>query len=132
MIAVNKSDGDNAPRALAAAAEYRAALHILTPASPTWSPPVVTVSGLANEGLDALWAKVLDHRARLTATGEIERKRRAQDGKWMWALVDERLRARLAGDAAHRERMRRIEQAVARGTMSPAAGADEIAALLAL
>ena len=60
MIAVNKADGDNAPRALAAAAEYRAALHILTPASPTWSPPVVTVSGLANDGLDALWGKVLD------------------------------------------------------------------------
>ena len=132
MIAVNKADGDNVTRAKAAAAEYRAALHILTPASPTWSPPVVTVSGLANEGLDELWAKVLDHRARLTATGEIERKRRAQDRKWMWALVDERLRARLAGDAAHRQRMRRIEQAVARGTMSPAAGADEIAALLAL
>ena len=68
----------------------------------------------------------------LTATGEIERKRRAQDGKWMWALVDERLRARLAGEPAHRERMRRIEQAVAKGAMSPAAGADEIAALLAL
>jgi hypothetical protein len=28
--------------------------------------------------------------------------------------------------------MRRIEQAVAKGAMSPAAGADEIAALLAL
>ncbi len=33
MIAVNKADGDNIPRAKAAAAEYRAALHILKPAS---------------------------------------------------------------------------------------------------
>ena len=32
MIAVNKADGDNIKRASAAAAEYRAALHILTPA----------------------------------------------------------------------------------------------------
>ena len=32
MIAVNKADGDNLARARAAAAEYRAALHILTPA----------------------------------------------------------------------------------------------------
>src|SRR5919202_1281640 len=31
MIAVNKADGDNIPRANAAAAEYRAALHILSP-----------------------------------------------------------------------------------------------------
>jgi LAO/AO transport system kinase len=132
MIAVNKAEGENAARATAAAAEYRAALQILTPASPTWSPPVATVSGLANQGLDALWSKVLEHRTRLTATGELSRKRRAQDARWMWALVDERLRARLSGDASRRERMRRIEQAVAGGAMSPAVGADEIAALLAL
>src|SRR5471032_2577295 len=38
MIAVNKADGDNIVRAKAAAAEYRAALHILSPRSPHWSP----------------------------------------------------------------------------------------------
>ena len=37
MIAVNKADGDNLARARAAAAEYRAALHILTPRSPNWA-----------------------------------------------------------------------------------------------
>ena len=132
LIAVNKADGDNAARASAAAAEYRAALQILTPASASWSPPVVTVSGLTGQGLGELWAKVLDHRARLTASGELAKKRRGQDGKWMWALVDERLHQRLAGDAAHRERMRRIERAVAEGEISPTAGAEEIARLVGL
>jgi LAO/AO transport system kinase len=132
MIAVNKADGDNAGRASAAAAEYRAALQILTPASATWSPPVLTVSGLAGQRLDSLWAKILDHRGRLAATGELARKRREQDAKWMWALVDERLHQRLTGDASHRERMRRIEQAVAKGEISPTAGADDIAQLLGL
>ena len=132
MIAVNKADGDNAGRASAAAAEYRAALQILTPASATWSPPVLTVSGLAGQGLDSLWAKILDHRGRLAATGELARKRREQDAKWMWALVDERLHQRLTGDTSHRERMRRIEQAVAKGEISPTAGADDIAQLLGL
>ena len=45
MIAVNKADGDNVKRAKAAAGEYRAALHILTPRSPTWAPPVVDLFG---------------------------------------------------------------------------------------
>jgi LAO/AO transport system kinase len=40
MIAVNKADGDNIQRANLAAADYRAALNILTPHSVTWSPPV--------------------------------------------------------------------------------------------
>jgi LAO/AO transport system kinase len=131
MIAVNKAD-EAGPRATAAAADYRAALHILTPASPTWTPPVVTVSGLTGAGLDGLWAKVLDHRGRLGATGELEAKRRAQDLKWMWALVHERMRERLAGDPRVRGRVPEIERAVAAGTLSPTAGADEIAGLIGL
>ena len=51
MIAVNKADGDNVERAKLAAAEYRAALNILTPHSPTWSPPVVTYSALTGNGI---------------------------------------------------------------------------------
>ncbi|HYF55839.1 MAG TPA: methylmalonyl Co-A mutase-associated GTPase MeaB, partial [Salinarimonas sp.] len=94
VIAVNKAD-DAGARANAAAAEYRAALHILAPSSGIWSPPVLTVSGLTGQGLDELWAKVLDHRARLEAAGELHAKRRAQDLKWMWALVHERLHERL-------------------------------------
>lgn len=132
MIAVNKADGDNAARASAAAAEYRAALHILTPASPTWSPPVVTVSGLTGQGLEELWAKVLDHRARLDATGELAARRRAQDLRWMWALVDERVRERLTRDEAVRARMPSLEEAVASGALSPAAAADEIAGMMGL
>src|ERR1700744_5317407 len=62
MIAVNKADGDNLGRARAAAAEYRAALHILTPRSPDWTPPVVTYSGLTGEGIAEVWAQVLAHR----------------------------------------------------------------------
>ena len=53
MIAVNKADGDNVKRAKAAAGEYRAALHILTPRSPTWAPPVVTYSALTGDGIDS-------------------------------------------------------------------------------
>jgi LAO/AO transport system kinase len=131
-IAVNKADGDGTGRAAAAAAEYRAALRILTAPSASWAPPVVTVSGLANLGLDALWQTVLDHRAKLTATGELDAKRRAQDGKWMWALVEERLHARLAGDAASRARLSELERQVTEGALSPTAAADEIAAILGL
>src|SRR6195952_1730554 len=123
MIAVNKADsGEAEQRANAAASEYRAALHILTPASATWSPPVVTISGFHNLRLDALWAKIVDHREKLTATGEIQAKRRTQDVKWMWALVDERLHQRLVGAPEVRRRTAEAEAGVARGGTSPARG----------
>src|SRR5271154_5736533 len=85
MIAVNKADGDNIVRAKAAAAEYRAALHILSPRSPNWSPPVVTYSALTGAGIAELWGQVLDHRARLSASGEFISRRGEQQVKWMWA-----------------------------------------------
>mgnify|MGYP001222864268 CR=1 FL=1 len=131
MIAVNKAD-DAEARAKAAAAEYRAALRILTPASATWVPPVLTVSGLTGQGLDALWDKVLDHRRRLEATGELAARRREQDTKWMWALVHERLHDRLTHDPALRRRVPEIERQIAAGHLSPTAGADEIVGLLGI
>ena len=62
MIAINKADGDNVKRANVAAAEYRGALHILSPRSEHWHPPVVTYSALTGSGIDTLWQKILDHR----------------------------------------------------------------------
>jgi LAO/AO transport system kinase len=131
LIAVNKAD-DAGAKAKAAAAEYKAALHILAPASATWTPPVLTVSGLTGQGLDELWIKVLKHRKRLEATGELSAKRRAQDTKWMWALVHERLYERLHHDRALRQRVPEIEKAIADGTLSPNAGASEIVKLLGI
>lgn len=133
MIAVNKADeGEAEARANAAASEYRAALHILTPASATWTPPVVTISGFHNLRLDALWARIVDHRQKLGVTGEIDQKRRSQDVKWMWALVHERLHQRLVGCREVREKTAEAEANVAGGAVSPAAGAAAIAELIGL
>jgi LAO/AO transport system kinase len=127
MIAVNKADGDNVKRAQAAVAEYRAALHILTPRSPNWTPPVLACSGLTGAGIDELWAQVLSHRARMSASGGLAAARRAQQVKWMWAMVDERLIGRLKSNPAVKARLPALEKAVAEGRLSPAVAAEEIA-----
>ncbi len=130
MIAVNKADGDNIKRATAAAAEYRAALHILTPRSPNWTPPVVTYSALTGDGIVELWAQIETHRKRLTQSGEFETRRRDQQVKWMWSLIEQRLLARLKSDAKLRARLPQIEAAVAKGDLSPMLAVDDIAAAL--
>jgi LAO/AO transport system kinase len=126
MIAINKSDGDNRPRAIAAAGEYRAALHILQPASPLWSPPVVLISGLANEGLDKLWENIVEHRRRLEAAGEFARKRGSQQVRWMWTMIDDGFRSRLAGSAQVRALIGNLETRVAAGETSPALAAEQV------
>jgi LAO/AO transport system kinase len=131
MIAVNKADGDNLARAKLAAAEYSAALHILSPRSPNWSPPVITCSALSGDGIAALWAHVLDHREKLTASGELKARRGEQQVKWMWTMLEEKLFEPLRADRALKAAMPRIEADVAAGRLAPATAVEQIAAMLA-
>jgi len=117
MIAVNKADGDNIERAKLAAAEYRGALNILNPQSATWSPPVVTYSALTGNGIAELWRQVLSHKDKMTASGELAARRREQQVKWMWSMLEERLTARLRGDPAVRAKLKSAETAVAAGRL---------------
>jgi GTPase len=132
MIAVNKADGDNLPRAKLAASQYGAALHILLPRSPNWSPPVITCSALKGDGIEALWEHILDHRQRLTASGELAVRRGEQQVKWMWTMLEERLFAPLRSDRALKTALPRIEADVAAGRVAPATAVEEIAAMLDL
>jgi LAO/AO transport system kinase len=130
MIAVNKADGDNVKRATLAAGEYRSALHILTPRSEHWQPPVVTYSALTGSGIDTLWQKILDHRTAMTSSGEFASRRREQQVKWMWSMLEQRIMARLRTDASVRTKVKRIEAEVAGGRISPALAAEQIAEML--
>jgi LAO/AO transport system kinase len=130
MIAVNKADGDNVQRAKSAAAEYRAALNILAPRSPNWSPPVLAYSALTEQGIEELWTKVIAYRDRMTTAGELAARRREQQVKWMWSMLEERLTARLRSDPAVRAKLRTAETAVASGKLAPTLAVEQIAALI--
>jgi LAO/AO transport system kinase len=130
LIAVNKADGEGAVRARAAAAEYGAALRILAPSGPVWSTPIITVSGATGEGLDRLWALVLDHRARMEAAGLLAKRRSAQQVKWLTTLLDERLTARLRADPRVKARLAELEAKVAQGRIAAIVAADEIATMI--
>jgi len=130
MIAINKADGDNIKRANLAASEYRGALHILTPRSEHWHPPVVTYSALTGTGIDTLWQKILDHRTAMNGSGEFAGRRREQQVKWMWSMLEQRMMARLRADVSVRAKVKRIEAEVADGRITPALAAEQIAELL--
>jgi LAO/AO transport system kinase len=130
MIAVNKADGDNIKRANHAAADYRSALHILNPRSEHWHPPVVTYSALTGAGVSELWQKILDHRAAMNACGEFAKRRREQQVKWMWSMLESRMLARLRAEPSVRAKVRKIETEVAEGRVTPSLAAEQIAEML--
>jgi LAO/AO transport system kinase len=124
LIAVNKADGDNVERARLAAADYRRAIHLMTPASPNWTPPVLTCSALTDDGLPEIWEQIVAHRERLAATGERQERRQRQQIGWMWSLIGDRLldEFRESVDVAQ------VETAVLAGTLPPAVAADQLLA----
>ncbi|RMH79097.1 MAG: methylmalonyl Co-A mutase-associated GTPase MeaB, partial [Actinomyces sp.] len=115
VVAVNKADGDNVTAARLAAAEYRRALELLAPATPSWRPRVVTCSALTGEGLDEVWDLVEEHRSALEAAGEFTARRRRQQLEWMRALLVERLLERALADPRVARRRTELEEAVAEG-----------------
>ena len=132
MIAVNKADGDNVVRAERAASEYQTALSIFTPKNALWFPPVITISGRNNLGLDKLWNKVLEHRARLEEAGAFAKRRQDQAVTWMREMLTDRLLARLKSDPRVASALPAIEEDVRHGKLMPTRAVDHILDLMGL
>ncbi|MEZ5185010.1 MAG: methylmalonyl Co-A mutase-associated GTPase MeaB [Candidatus Nanopelagicales bacterium] len=128
LIAVNKADGDNIKRARLAAADYRRAIHLMTPASPNWTPPVLTCSALTDQGLPKIWEQIVAHRDKLAATGERQARRQRQQIGWMWALIGDRLIDEFRSSGRVADQLADAEAAVLAGDLPPAVAADQLLA----
>ncbi|HRD74957.1 MAG TPA: methylmalonyl Co-A mutase-associated GTPase MeaB [Hyphomicrobiaceae bacterium] len=126
VLAINKADGDNVDRATRAAAEYMAALNILTPAGSLWLPPVLTISGRDDKGLDKLWQTLEQHRAKMEGTGTFETRRRSQAVTWMREMLADRILAAVAADPRIAARIPALEADVQSGRLAPTRAVDEI------
>jgi len=125
-VAVNKADGSNVEKAELARKQYENALHFLTPASLSWTPPVLSCSSLERTGIDIIWEAVLDHEKKLRNTGELEAKRQKQALDWMWALVEEGLTLRFHKNKAVAKQLPKVTRAVKSGRTAPTVAASKL------
>ncbi len=129
-VAVNKADGDNIEKAKRARQAYETALHFMQPATPTWTPPVLTCSAIQRTGIDDIWTCIQEYRKKMTASGELDQKRRNQALSWMWTLVEQGLTERLKAHPAVKSAIAPLSRAVAKGETSPMAAAGKLLFLL--
>ncbi|MFQ5348702.1 MAG: methylmalonyl Co-A mutase-associated GTPase MeaB, partial [Rhodothalassiaceae bacterium] len=125
ILVVTKADQDP-ERARMSARDYRAALRIVTPPDAPWRPEVIIVSAPGGEGLDRLEQAIAAHRRVLAGTGLLAEKRRRQQVKWMWALLENALLERFRADPQVAAILEDTERAVAAGERAPAAAADAL------
>jgi LAO/AO transport system kinase len=131
-LAVNKADGDGAPRARIALSDLRSALRYLPRRRESWQPHALAISGLTGLGLDELWAAIEDHHAVLSASGELATLRAEQQRTWMWSLIRERLELAFRSNPAVAAALPRLEAGVAAGQVTSTAAADELLATFRL
>lgn len=126
LVIVNKADGDLLAEANRVRADYQAALHLLRPSSPAWTPEVLTCSALNGDGVAAVWQAVLRHRQALDQSGGLQQKRRRQRRSWLWSEVQAGLIDKLRRDPATAAHMQELEHQVASGELLPPAAAREL------
>jgi LAO/AO transport system kinase len=128
VVVVNKADGDLAPAARRAVADYGQAVHLLRPKHPGWTVPVVAASALEGTGVDEAWAEVERFRTHLAADGALDRLRAGQAVAWMWDEMRERLLDAFRDDGRVAARLPEVEAAVRDGRLSPTTAARELLA----
>ena len=126
VIVVNKADGEHAIEAQAAARELAGAIRLIYPRDTLWRPPVLTMSALHRDGLAAMWDTVLKHRETLSAAGEFDARRRAQQVDWTWTMVRDTVLDRVLSNAAVKAHRDEVERQVREGELTPALAAQRI------
>ena len=126
LIAVNKADGDNLRSAQAARLEYAGALQLLRPKHAEWSPTAVCISATTGTGLPELWETILEHQAKLAASGALAQRRAEQLGGWLWREVEDQLLHALRASEATGALSRDLEKQVSAGHLLPARAATRL------
>nr|VFJ87285.1 MAG: LAO/AO transport system kinase [Candidatus Kentron sp. LFY] len=125
-LVINKADGGNKPRALAAKLEYNRALTYLAPATEGWETRAYICSATTGEGIDNLWSVVEAFRNQTLGAGILEKRRRTQILEWVYAMVEEYLQNSFYQHAGVKALQSRIEQDVISGEMPPTSAAKQL------
>jgi LAO/AO transport system kinase len=126
VIAVNKADGAGAERALATARDYRTAMQLMRGRDAAGPPPVLTCSALDGTGLDEVWAALQERRLGLVESGVLAARRREQRVRWMWAIVEQRVRAALETHEGVHGLLADVTRSVADGSLPPSVAAERL------
>nr|VFK27886.1 MAG: methylmalonyl-CoA mutase metallochaperone MeaB [Candidatus Kentron sp. MB]VFK31800.1 MAG: methylmalonyl-CoA mutase metallochaperone MeaB [Candidatus Kentron sp. MB]VFK75570.1 MAG: methylmalonyl-CoA mutase metallochaperone MeaB [Candidatus Kentron sp. MB] len=125
-LIINKADGENKPRALAAKLEYNRALTYLAPATEGWQTHAYTCSATTGEGISEFWSIVEAFRKQTVESGTQEKRRHTQTLEWVYAMVEEYLQNSFYQHAGVKAMQSRIKRDVISGEMPPTIAAKQL------
>ena len=90
-----------------------------------WRPPIVPTIGSTGEGVPALWEVVQQHRAHISSSGELDRRRRFRLREELREIVARRLEQK-AREICTGDRWDQLQDGVIERTLDPWSAADEM------
>lgn len=130
LVAFNKADGENRVRAEATRKQLEGALSFHPPQAGGWKPIVVTCSARDGNGIAQIWQTVLDHRAKMIASGELDRIRKRQARDAMYSSIRGALSDSFFSKPEVRARLPQLEKDVMDGRISAYGAARSLLELL--
>jgi LAO/AO transport system kinase len=121
VIAINKLDH---PAAKTMLNEVRSVLSL--DRDRAWRPPIVLTEAMRGENVEALWDKIVQHRAYLEEEGLLEERRRRNLAGEVFAVASGRAKAHLEQAVADDPELRRLLDDVQRRELDPLTAVREI------
>jgi LAO/AO transport system kinase len=125
LIVVNKDDGDLAPAARRAVADYSHALRLLAPAEGAEPIEAIAVSALEGKGIDAAWHIASRRLDAARASGARAARRADQARAALWREIGDGLMDLFQADGGAARALRGLETKVAAGKLTPSAAARQ-------
>lgn len=125
-IIINKADGDNKMKAIAAKDEYNSILHFLKPSTPGWISKVYTCSALEGEGIEEIWSEIKEFRQYTISSGFFHERRKKQKLDWMFSMVHEHLKSSFYNNPAVQNSIHEIEQSISKGILTATMAAEQL------
>ncbi|MCL2417423.1 MAG: methylmalonyl Co-A mutase-associated GTPase MeaB [Bacteroidales bacterium] len=125
-IAINKTDGDNIPKAKVARTQFSNALHLFPPTESGWIPVVETCSAYTKDGIENIWDIVQNYIKHTQSNGYFEYKRSEQSRKILSETIDEALLAHFYHNPEIKNRLKHTIDEVLKGQISPYVAANNM------
>ena len=87
---------------------------------------------MENKGLDKLWETIERHHKLLKASGARDARRRDQQIRWMWALVEDRMMGRLKANPAVKTLIPALEKDIGAGKITPVVAMERLLAAVGM
>jgi LAO/AO transport system kinase len=125
-IAINKADGDNVKKAMAARTEFAHAIHLFPPPDWGWIPKVETCSALTSKGIENIWQIIESHHNMSVQKGFFIQNRANQSEYWMKETIQESLKTAFLNHPQVKQLLPELTNSVKSGKISSYKAADEL------